>query len=639
MSFSMRMKLPILSSILLLLTACLRLPANESSFTLDRASAALGETVTATLTGLAATDATVTVAGLAADAQVAGPATLRFAVPAATPAGSQRVTIRDDRGVAEAELLVLGSDTVPGVATLIVAPTLDRDELAARIGALGFRLEGEPQPLGADSGPCSGRLATIDVGARPLGEALEALAQLERDDPGSLLHIDPVSDYDFDRVDHLGAVNAPLAHARGSGGSGILIAVFDTGVDEHPELAGRVRYELGANPLAPGTDPSDVYADAGHGTAVAVLAAGAVSGVAPEAEIVPARVCGPDGICRSSDVAIGLCTVLARVDEAGRADDLVLSLSLGGPTPIGALQAILGYALERGVPVAAAAGNGGLDGSPAHFPAAFDLPGLVAVAALSGDGLSCVGFDDLGVGDTFVSGDTLLSGGVGILVGDFDAGPVITSGFARVDDTGSAAGFGLDLAVNNVVLDFGFPYPLESLALVYGDFGGTVNLAIDGSLLIADGMNALPGSSGGVTIEVVQPFRVPNGTLTLRGEIGDFGIGGQELWIDEVCPRSAAAWVPADFSTRGAYVDVAAPGQSVRSGTPAGGYALFEGTSFATPQVAGALALWRQRNPGTSAQALELGLELRARALTDSGGAPYPADAVGAGLIDLSLAP
>ncbi len=50
-----------------------------------------------------------------------------------------------------------------------------------------------------------------------------------------------------------------------------------------------------------------------------------------------------------------------------------------------ALKLALEAALSQGVPVAAAAGNQGKQGSPAHYPAAFDLPGLVAVAALDRD--------------------------------------------------------------------------------------------------------------------------------------------------------------------------------------------------------------------------------------------------------------
>ena len=640
MSFSKRMKLPILSSILLLLAACLQPVPNGTSLTLDRSSAALGETVAATLEGLAAADATVTVAGIEVASQPTGDQTLTFIVPATAPAGPQTVEVSAGVARAEASLNLLWGDTVPGLASLIVSSSLDEAILASRIADLGFGIDGPLQPLGAASGPCSGRLATIDVGGTPLGEALAALEQLERDDPGSLLHIDPVSDYNFDRVDHLGALAAPAAHARGRSGVGTLIAIFDTGVDEHPELDGRVRYDLGVNALDPTSAPLDDYTAVGHGTPAAVLAGGSRSGVAPAAEIIPAKVCSADGLCRSSDLIVGICTVLAGVDEAGRLGDLVLSFSLGGPTPIPALEAILGYALERGVPVATAAGNGGLSGSPTHYPAAFDLPGLVAVAALEGDTLACATFEGQTVGAQVVSGDTLIDNGIPIAIGDFNAGRVITSNFGRIDDGLMAGGLGLDIEVNNVTLAFGFPYPLEGVTLTFGDYGGTINLVIDGELLIRGSVAALAGTSAsGVLIEVEQFDPSPTGTVALSGDIDEFGIGGQELWIDEVCPQAASGWAPAAFSTRGDYVDLAAPGQDVRSGTPGGGYALYQGTSFATPQAAGAMALWRQQNPAASPQVIEAALRDDARPLFDGAGDLYPADAVGAGMIDLSVSP
>jgi subtilisin len=626
------MKLPILFSILLSLAACVPLPSVRS-LTLDRSSAALGETVRATLTGLPAAEAIVTVAGLAATATADGTG-LSITVPDGAAAGPQTVVVSAAGASVEAALTILGRDTVPGLAALIVAPTVSEGVLAGRIADLGFDLAGPQRPLGGAAGACAGRLATIDVGGTPLGEALAALEQLEADEPGTLLHIDPVSDYDFDRVDHLGALGAPSAHARGAGGAGTLIAIFDTGVDEHPELAGRVRYDLGVNALDAGDAPLDGFGAVGHGTPAAVLAAGSRSGVAPEAEIVPAKVCDSDGICRSSELIVGICAVLAQTESAGHLDDLVLSFSLGGPTPIAALEAILADALAQGIPVAAAAGNGGLDGSPIHYPAAFDLPGLLAVAALETDTLMCVTFEGQSVGSSVTSGNTFTDNGVVIAVGDFDAGGTTTSGFVGIDDVAMAGGLGLDAEVNNVTLSFGFPYPLEGLMLLYGDYGGTINLGVDGQLIVAGSMLGLPvQSASGVTIEVEQDLKDSLGTLALSGDIDAFAVGGQELWIDEVCPRAAAGWAPADFSTRGPYVDLAAPGRDVRSGTPGGGYALFEGTSFATPQAAAAQALWRQRNPGASPSVIEAALIDDARPL------PFAADAVGAGLIDLSISP
>jgi subtilisin family serine protease len=56
----------------------------------------------------------------------------------------------------------------------------------------------------------------------------------------------------------------------------------------------------------------------------------------------------------------------------------------------------------------------------------------------------------------------------------------------------------------------------------------------------------------------------------------------------------------ADFSTRGAWVDVAAPGQSILSSVPDNAYSVWSGTSMAAPLAAGTAALVRARYPNLS---------------------------------------
>ena len=82
------------------------------------------------------------------------------------------------------------------------------------------------------------------------------------------------------------------------------------------------------------------------------------------------------------------------------------------------------------------------------------------------------------------------------------------------------------------------------------------------------------------------------------------------------------------LANRGDYVDLAAPGVSVRHATSGGGYAASSGTSMAAPFVAAALAELRRDDARTGAEALQLLIE-NAEDLGEAGRDPV----YGAGLI------
>jgi subtilisin len=208
---------------------------------------------------------------------------------------------------------------------------------------------------------CGFALAELGYSGEALGKALE---ELEAQDPS--YKADPESLWSLSRTLGGEAVGAPLANNRGYKGQGVQVAVLDTGVDAAiPQLSG---YDF----VDDDSTPQDAFPN-GHGTG----AAGLVKEVAPDAQIVPVRVCDENGVCRASRVVRGVCWVVQN-----RHGPTVMNLSLGGDTPVEALKLALQAALSQNIPVAAAAGNQGDQGSPAHYPAAFDLPGLVAVGAL-----------------------------------------------------------------------------------------------------------------------------------------------------------------------------------------------------------------------------------------------------------------
>ncbi|MGW7613719.1 S8 family serine peptidase, partial [Streptomyces sp. NPDC054766] len=75
----------------------------------------------------------------------------------------------------------------------------------------------------------------------------------------------------------------------------------------------------------------------------------------------------------------------------------------------------------------------------------------------------------------------------------------------------------------------------------------------------------------------------------------------------------------AAFTNRGPLVDVFAPGTSIVSSVPGGGYASKAGTSMAAPHVAGALAILRQAFPTRSIESLEALLKATGKPITYTG--------------------
>ncbi len=168
-------------------------------------------------------------------------------------------------------------------------------------------------------------------------------------------------------------------HARWTG-KGVTVAVVDSGIAaDHPDLGERIKEKV--NFIGGG------YRDEIHGTAVAGLIGSGGGGgkgyvgIAPGVGILALRACGEAN--RENPLSMCETWTLARaVDHAIRQKADILNLSLGGEEdPL--LTLLIEAALDAGIVVVAAAGNGGPDGPPA-FPGA--LPGVISVGATDEDG-------------------------------------------------------------------------------------------------------------------------------------------------------------------------------------------------------------------------------------------------------------
>lgn len=163
---------------------------------------------------------------------------------------------------------------------------------------------------------------------------------------------------------------------------------------------------------------------------------------------------------------------------------------------------------------------------------------LAAILFAQNASAMVVDFEDLSLGATYNVGDSFTTSGVVITGQEFFLLPSgsKTDGFAKVEDVNKAGGAGNEIRTNNINLSFDFGIILTGLALQYGEFGGNINLEINGSLANVGNFADLPANLGGTsvfTLDTGTPGQ-SSGAMFVTGIINSFKIGGQELWIDNV---------------------------------------------------------------------------------------------------------
>lgn len=187
------------------------------------------------------------------------------------------------------------------------------------------------------------------------------------------------------------AVNADVAFQAGYTGSGIGIAIVDSGIYSHPDLASKVVYRQSFN----GGVNFDDY---GHGTHVAGIAAGSGAsstgphftrtfrGVAPGAHLIDLRALDANGMSTDS-------IILAAIDKAislkTQYNIRVLNLSLGRPIfesyKLDPICAAVAAAWKQGIVVVVAAGNLGRNGY-ATITSPGNSPNAITVGAMKTEG-------------------------------------------------------------------------------------------------------------------------------------------------------------------------------------------------------------------------------------------------------------
>lgn len=230
-------------------------------------------------------------------------------------------------------------------------------------------------------------------------------------------------------------IGAPAAWQRGLDGTGVKVAVLDTGADAtHPDLAGQIAEAENF------TDTPSVDDEVGHGTHVAstIAGTGAASngryrGVAPGAKLVIGKVCGTQ-FCNDSDILAGMSWAATRAP--------VVNMSLGG-TDLEGLDpledAVGDLTAQYGTLFVIAAGNAGGEatvGSPASADAA------LAVGAVDRDD-QLADFSSRGprVGDNAIKPE-ITAPGVEIVAAkaahDVIGGPAPVEGYTSMSGTSMA---------------------------------------------------------------------------------------------------------------------------------------------------------------------------------------------------------
>ncbi|GKZ13273.1 S8 family peptidase [Haladaptatus sp. T7] len=167
-------------------------------------------------------------------------------------------------------------------------------------------------------------------------------------------------------------VDGEVATANGATGTGVDVAVVDTGIDaNHPDLQANV----GSGKSFVGSSWSD---DNGHGTHVAGTIAAVdnysgVVGVAPGTTLHAVKVLSSTGAGSYSDIAAG-------IEWAADHGHDVINLSLGGSSSSSTVDAVVQYAYDNGcLLVGAAGGSGPCSGGCVGYPASASE--VIAVSA------------------------------------------------------------------------------------------------------------------------------------------------------------------------------------------------------------------------------------------------------------------
>ncbi len=164
-------------------------------------------------------------------------------------------------------------------------------------------------------------------------------------------------------------------------------------------------------------------------------------------------------------------------------------------------------------------------------------------------GQTCIDFQSLTLGTQFgaPSGNTpgqvvFSENGIPVSVENFDfVSGGGTFNFSQVDTAFSGFGAGQTMQTNNINLFFGFSalsFVPNLVSFEFADLGGDENISVNGQPNFAGQLTVAPSTiATGVTLSISTTSIQGGirGTAVLRGQVNSLLIGGQELWVDNIC--------------------------------------------------------------------------------------------------------
>ena len=421
-------------------------------------------------------------------------------------------------------------------------------------------------------------------------------------------------------------VGTEIPRIDGFDGTGIKIAVIDTGVDfNHPDLLGWGKDGKvigGYNFVQENQLPMDSN---GHGTKVAgiIAADGNVVGVAPKAKILAYKV-SEDGEGVSSELISGA------IEKAIEDEADIINISLGVNRTNSKIDNAVNYALEKGIFVVTAAGNDG--------------PELKTIGSPGRN------FESLTVGATYNNMTSSLIATLEIDEIQYTVIPMVGSSKTNEPITGKIifGGYGKNSDLENLdvkdailIVERGSNVKDELLFFSIKE----MNAAKAGAKALIV-YNNEPGIFLG---ELIHEFSGPE----YIPQIPVVSIDREEgLEIIEKIENESSGIMQlfynpdfiAHFSSRGPvspfYIkpDMVAPGAYINTTQIGSTYNFTSGTSFAAPHVSGAAALLLQKNPNLENYELKSLLVTTVKPVSNAYGKEFSIHESGSGRLDIANA-